>query len=77
MVFYDLSEDDIIRGIVSRSIIIIFGALKFTFLVLIPNKDNIESFEDFKPISLQIYKIIEKLISLWVNVITSKAISHE
>jgi hypothetical protein len=64
--FYDLLEEYLI-GVIeevkgSRKVII---ALTTKILSLIPRKDNIESFEDFRPISLYIIVYIKYWEKYW------------
>eukprot|EP00253_Pinus_taeda_P030676 PITA_30676 len=58
---------------------VIYKPFNSTFIALIPKKDDPESFEDFKPISLCncIYKIISKVIALRIAPILSRNISME
>eukprot|EP00253_Pinus_taeda_P025512 PITA_25512 len=58
---------------------VIYRPFNSTFIALIPKKDDLESFEDFRPISLCncIYKIISKVIALRIGPILSRNISME
>eukprot|EP00253_Pinus_taeda_P014508 PITA_14508 len=58
---------------------VIYRPFNSTFIALIPKKDDPESFEDFRPISLCncIYKIISKVIALRIGPILSRNISME
>eukprot|EP00253_Pinus_taeda_P030972 PITA_30972 len=58
---------------------VIYRPFNSTFISLIPKKDDPESFEDFRPISLCncIYKIISKVIALRIAPILSRNISME
>eukprot|EP00253_Pinus_taeda_P032275 PITA_32275 len=49
------------------------------FIALIPNADNPQTFDDYRPISLCncIYKIISKIIAIYIKPILSKMISNE
>eukprot|EP00253_Pinus_taeda_P011881 PITA_11881 len=63
----------------SRQKGVIYRPFNSTFISLIPKKDDPESFEDFRPISLSncIYKIISKVIALRIAPILSRNISME
>jgi hypothetical protein len=54
-------------------------SLKSTFIALIPKKDNPNSLDDFRPISLCncIYKIVSKVIARRLKRILSDNISSE
>jgi len=55
----------------------VLSSFDSTFLSLIPKKDGLSSFHDFKPISLwnYIYKIIANMIATQENKIFSRTIS--
>eukprot|EP00253_Pinus_taeda_P008065 PITA_08065 len=57
----------------------IYGPFNATFIALIPKREDSESFEDFRPISLcnAIYKIIAKVIAVRLKPILSSCISNE
>eukprot|EP00253_Pinus_taeda_P013921 PITA_13921 len=57
----------------------IYRPFNSTFIALIPKKDELETFEDFRPISLCncIYKIIAKVIAIRLVPILSRNISIE
>ena len=50
-----------------------------TFIALVPKKDNLETFEDFKPISLcnTMYKIISKVMENRLKQVLGSIISEE
>eukprot|EP00253_Pinus_taeda_P029408 PITA_29408 len=68
----DVVEDSRQKGVIYRP-------FNSRFIALIPKKDDPESFEDFRPISLCncIYKIISKVIALRIAPILSRNISME
>jgi hypothetical protein len=57
----------------------ILGALNTTFIALIPKKQDVDTFKDFRPISLcnLIYKVISKTIANRLKGIMSGIISEE
>jgi hypothetical protein len=57
----------------------ILGVFNSTFLAMIPRKDILETFEDFKPISLcnDVYKIIANRISKGLKHVLSLTILGE
>jgi hypothetical protein len=78
--FYDLIKEDLLLMIKeSQSEGRIFGPLNSTFLCLIPKKKNVESFEDYRPISCcnVTYKLISKIIACRLRPILSKVIGDE
>jgi len=51
--FFDLLGEEILEMIKeTRTLGLVLGALNTTFLALIPKVDKVESFKDFRPISL-------------------------
>lgn len=78
--FFDLIGRDLL-GVVNESkrTGVIHGPINATFIALIPKTDKVESFEDFRPISLCncLYKIIAKVISRRLKRILSNSISPE
>eukprot|EP00253_Pinus_taeda_P004333 PITA_04333 len=78
--FFDLIGSDITEVVEeSRLKGEIYRPFNSTFIALIPKKDEPETFEDFKPISLCncIYKIIAKVIAIRLVPILSRNISME
>jgi len=57
----------------------ILSSFNSTYIALIPNTDNPQSFDDFQPISLCncIYKVVAKFIARRVKKLLSKSISGE
>eukprot|EP00253_Pinus_taeda_P035974 PITA_35974 len=57
----------------------VYSPFNATFVALIPKKEVLESFEDFRPISLcnSIYKIIAKVIAVRIKPILSRCITNE
>ena len=78
--FIDLIGNDLL-GVVeeSRRTGVIHGPINATFIALIPKVNKVESFDDFRPISLCncLYKIIAKGISRRIKRVLSKNISLE
>jgi hypothetical protein len=77
---YDIIGKDILK-VVEESCINghIHAPLNATFISLIPKKDDPQTLEDFKPISLcnNIYKVVSKVISRRIKAILSKSVSQE
>jgi hypothetical protein len=63
----------------SHSLGTIFGQLNYTFLCHNPKKKNIESLEEYHPISCNnvTYKLISKIIDFRLRPILSKVIGDE
>lgn len=78
--FIDLIGNDLL-GVVeeSRRIGVIHAPINTSFIALIPKVNKVESFDDFRPISLCncLYKIIAKVISRRIKRVLSKNISLE
>jgi hypothetical protein len=78
--FYDFLKEDLLLMIKeSQSSGRIYGLLNSTFLCLIPKKQNIESLEDYRPISCcnVTYKMITKIIACRLRPLLSKIIGDE
>jgi hypothetical protein len=77
---YDIIGKDILR-VVEESRIngYIHSPLNATFIALIPKKDDPQSLEDFRPISLcnNIYKVVSKIISRRLKPFLSNSVSQE
>ena len=77
---FEFLGEDLLR-VVEESTITdnIHQPFNFTFLALIPKKEDPKYFEDFRPISLCafIYKFIAKVIATRINHFLSKNISME
>ena len=77
---FDVLGEDLLRVIelsqISGKIPAIFNS---NFLALIPKIDHPLSFEDFQPISLCnfVYKIMGKIISIWIRNVLGRCISGE
>lgn len=58
------------KGIISKG-------MNATFIVLIPKKEEVKDFSDFRPISLvgSLYKIISKVLSLRIRKIMDSVVS--
>eukprot|EP00253_Pinus_taeda_P026129 PITA_26129 len=56
-----------------------YEAINTTFIVLIPKSDTLNSYNDFRPISLcnNLYKIIAKIVANWLHPILSHHITAE
>lgn len=77
---YDIIEKDILKVVDELRINgHIHAPLNAIFIALIPKKDNPQSLEDFRPISLcnRIYKVVSKIISRRIKAILSKSVSQE
>jgi hypothetical protein len=77
---FEFLGDDLLRVVeYSRTLGQILAPFNTTFIALISKSNNSTSFEAFKPISIcnTIYKIISKIIALWIKNILSTHISLE
>jgi hypothetical protein len=77
--FYELLEEYLLGAIEVKSIGKVSSSLNATFLALISKKDKLESFNEFRSISLCncLYKIISKVLAIRVKTIFSYVISQE
>ena len=77
--FYLIGEDLLEVVEESRRTGVIHTPINSTFITLIPKVDKVESFDDFRPISLCncLYKIISKVISRRLKDVLSSKISME
>eukprot|EP00253_Pinus_taeda_P027771 PITA_27771 len=78
--FFDLIGDELSEVVEeSRRKGEMYPPFNATFIALIPKKEDPDSFEDFRPISLCncVYKIIAKIIAMRLKPILSKNISSE
>jgi len=78
--FFDLLGDEILKVVEeSRQEGHIHELINATFIALIPKSDNLDSFDDFRLISLCncIYKIISKIINLRLKDTLSQHITGE
>ena len=62
--FYDLIRKEISEVVDESKRVRVHGSLTSTYITLIPKKDKLETFNDYRPISLSniLYKIITKII---------------
>jgi len=75
---YDIIGKDILKVVEEYRINgHIHASLNSTFTYLIPKKDDLQSLEDFRSISLcnNIYKVVEKLISRIIKAMFFKSVS--
>ena len=78
--FYDFLVEELLKLIEEfRALGKVLGALNSTFRTLILKKNNLESFDDYRPISLcnSMYKIIAKILTNRLKRILSDVISEE
>eukprot|EP00253_Pinus_taeda_P008941 PITA_08941 len=78
--FFELIGDELTEVVnESRRKGEMYSPFNATFIALIPKKEDPDSFEDFRPISLCncVYKIIAKIIAMRLKPILSKNISSE
>ena len=78
--FYDFIGGDLLKVVEeSRREGYIHPPLNSTFIALIPKKDSLGSFEDYRPILLCncVYKIISKIIAKRFKAVLSTNISKE
>lgn len=78
--FFDLMGQEVLVAMEeSRQYGMIFGALNVTFIMLIPKKDRLVSWNDFLLISLcnLLYNVIYKIISNRIKHVLSRCMSGE
>ena len=78
--FFDFVGQDLLRAIEeSRKKEYILKNLNTTYITLIPKRDKLDSFDDFRPISLcnLVYNIITKIISNIIKTSLKNYISPE
>jgi hypothetical protein len=76
--FYEMMEEDIFRVVEeSRNSGKLLGPMNSTIVALICKKNNLETYEDYMPISLcnTTYKIIAKIISSTLKKVFVESIS--
>jgi hypothetical protein len=77
--FFNLIKEDLLKVVLeSQSLSKVLSSLNETFLVLIPKKQDVVSFEDYMPISCcnLIYKLISKIIANRLKPILNNIISR-
>ena len=80
MGFFDLVGEDLLEVVEeSKRSGVIHAPINATFIALIPKVKKVESFDDFRPISLCncLYKIISKVVSRRLKEVLSNNISME
>ena len=78
--FYEHIKDDLLKVVLeSQKSVKFLGAINSTFIMLIPNKQKNNSFDDNILISCcnMIYKIIAKIISQRLKTILTKIVTEE